>query len=602
LFRLKLIFISLTLINIIPFIISSNPKREFRGAWIATIKNIDWPSSPGLPVEVQKIEMNELFNSLHQAGINAVLFQVRTESDALYQSQIEPWSYWLTGDQAKPPDPLYDPLQYAIQLARQRGMEFHAWFNPFRVKADTAGYVPDSTHISFRFPEWIIQTGKYKFLNPGIPEVREYVKKVIMDIVKRYEIDGIHFDDYFYPYSGVTNQDVEAYKIHSKDFQNIEDWRRDNVNIFVRDIYNSIKQIKPNVKFGISPFGIWKDGIPPGITGFSAYHQIYCDAVYWLQEKIVDYIAPQIYWRIGGNQDYYNLSNWWIQQSNKRHVYIGHALYKMDRKNDVWGSKDITNQIELNQLNQEIEGSIFFRASDIKNNLNGITDSLQQKYYKTPALIPQMGWIDSTSPPLFPFNLRALPSDNGTFLIWNNPDFKKAEDKVKYNVVYRFVADSMIDIGNGETVSAVLPASQSFFVDTTGIPGFGYTYLVIALDRLHNESEISNTATAKYSQLEIYSEFANENRLFDLDSVIIKNRTRIRFSLAEKEIVNLSLFNHNGEKIFNLLNEELKPGIYGVLLDYDKLHVGKYYYKFTTPSLSEMKSFFKSSIKRKNDF
>ena len=289
-----------------------NGKREFHGAWIATIKNIDWPSEPGLPVEEQKTELKVLFNSLHQVGINAVLFQIRTECDAFYPSEIEPWSYWITGKQGIPPEPLYDPLYYAIQLAKQRGMEFHAWLNPFRVKADTNNYVPDSTHISFGHPEWIVHTEKYKFLNPGIPDAREYVKQVVLDVVKRYDIDGIHFDDYFYPYSGVTDEDLETFTIYSRGFSNIDEWRRDNVNIFVSDIYNSIKQTKPYVKFGISPFGIWKDGVPEGIKGFSSYHTIYCDAVFWLREEIVDYIAPQIYWQIGGEQDYFKLSNWWV--------------------------------------------------------------------------------------------------------------------------------------------------------------------------------------------------------------------------------------------------------------------------------------------------
>ncbi|MCK5032751.1 MAG: family 10 glycosylhydrolase, partial [Calditrichia bacterium] len=459
-------------------------------------------------------------------------------------------------------------------------------------------YIPDSTHISFRFPEWIIQSEKYKFLNPGIPEVREYVKEVVLEVVKNYDIDGIHFDDYFYPYSGITNEDENTFKMYSRGFLNIEDWRRDNVNIFVRDMYNSIKQIKPYVKFGITPFGIWKDGVPDGISGFSSYHTIYCDAVYWLQEKIVDYIVPQIYWRIGGKQDYIKLAKWWTEQLNSRHVYVGHALYKMDREKDQWMASDISDQIRFNQQNQQIGGSIYFRSSDIKNNLNGIADSLEQKYYKYPALIPQMTWIDSISPLLFPFNLIALPSPNGTFLRWENPIFFDAADKVQYNVVYRFNSDSAIDVNNAHSVLSILPASQSFYVDTTGFPGLEYNYLVTALDRLHNEGEVSNTVTFKFSQLEIYNDLATENNLFHSDSIITDNKTRIKFSLVNQEIVNLSLFDQNGEKIYNLLNEELMPGTYGVLVILDKLHYSKYYYKLTTPTFSEMKTFIKGKFIR----
>jgi len=567
---------------------ASNPKHEFRGAWIATIKNIDWPSEAGLSVEQQKLELRSLFKSLHLAGINAVFFQIRTECDAFYASEIEPWSYWLTGDQAKPPYPFYDPLHYAIKLARERGMEFHTWFNPFRVKADTAGYVPDSTHISFRKPEWIIQSGKYKFLNPGIREAREYVNNVVLDVLQRYDVDGIHFDDYFYPYSGVTDEDIETFKIYNRGFENIENWRRDNVNIFVRDIYESIKQIKPYVKFGISPFGIWKDGVPDGITGFSAYHNIYCDAVYWLNEKIVDYIVPQVYWRIEGPQDYIILSSWWAEQSNNRNIYIGHALYKMDRKDDVWESTNIAEQINFNQKNNEISGSVFFRTKDIQNNLRGITDSLKSKYYNKPALIPKMTWIDSVPPLLYPFNLRAFPCIIGTFLIWENPIFSNTKDKIKYNVVYRFESDSVIDISSSKNILSVLSASQSLFVDTTGIPGMEYAYVVTALDRMYNESEVSNSAKVKFSQLEIIGKIATENKLYELDS----GNTSIKFSIIDKEILNLSLFNQNGEKVSNLLNEELQSGTYKILLNF-KLTSGKYFYKLTTQSFSDMKSFIK---------
>ncbi len=581
--------VAIILILLIVQIYPSN-KRDFRGAWIATVKNIDWPSEPGLSVDLQKLELKQLFNSLHQAGINAVLFQVRTESDALYQSQLEPWSYWLTGEQAKPPQPLYDPLEYAIKLARQRGMEIHAWFNPFRVKADTAGYEPDSSHISFQRPQWIIQSEKYKFLNPGIPEAREYVKEVVLEVVKNYDIDGIHFDDYFYPYGGMIDKDVETFKNHSREFSNIEDWRRDNVNIFVRDMYNSIKQSKPYVKFGISPFGIWKNGVPEGISGFSSYHQIYCDAVYWVQEKIVDYIVPQLYWQIGGKQDYIKLANWWTEQTKNRHVYIGHALYKMEREKDPWIADDITDQIRFNHQNNQINGSIYFRAKDIQNNLKSIADSMQQKDYKTPALIPKMAWIDSIPSPLFPFNLRAIPSANGTFIIWDNPKLISIENEIKYNVVYRFIKDSTISISDDKNILAILPSSQSSFIDTTGIPGTEYKYIVSLLDRSHNESELSNITYAKFSQLEILDNIVIANELFEFD---LKN-SRIKFSIIENEIVNLTLFNQNGDKIFNLLNEELEPGNYGLKLNLNKLQPNKYFYKITTPTFSDMQSFINS--------
>jgi uncharacterized lipoprotein YddW (UPF0748 family) len=574
---------------------SSNLKREFRGAWVATVKNIDWPSAPGLPAEIQKSELRQLFNSLHETGINAVIFQIRTECDALYPSQMEPWSYWISGKQGKPPDALYDPLYYAINLAKQRGMEFHAWINPFRVKTDSATYIPGSTYIWYSHPEWIIQSGKYKFLNPGIPEVRDYVKQVVLDVVKRYDINGIQFDDYFYPYSGITTEDIDTFTSYSRGFSSIDDWRRDNVNIFVREIYSGIKQLKPYVKFGISPFGIWKNDIPQGISGLSAFHSIYCDAVYWLQENIVDYIAPQIYWQIGGDQDYVKLSNWWVEKSSDRQLYIGQALYKMDRETDPWEAKDITEQINFNQNNENIKGSIFFRSTYLQNNLNGIADSLKYKYFNTPALIPKMTWIDSIPPPLFPFNLIALPSLKGMYLRWENPKFKDPTDQVKYNVVYKIESNLEIDMNDAQNILAILPASQSFFIDTTGRSGIEYTYLVTALDRLYNESEVSNTAGEKYSRLELINSKASANKLFDMESGSITNHTKIKFSLEKTEMVSLSLFNQNGEKILNLINEELNHGTYVVRLNYENLQTGQYHYKLTTALFSDMKSFVKNT-------
>lgn len=567
----------------------SQVKRELRGAWIATIKNIDWPSAPGLSAQEQKSELTKLFKSLHQAGINAVFFQIRTECDALYPSEIEPWSYWLTGKQSIPQKPFYDPLKFAIKLARKNGMEFHAWINPFRVKADTAGYQPDLLHVSFQRKDWVLQSGKYKFLNPGIPEVRGYVKQIVLDVVNRYDVDGIHFDDYFYPYSGITNQDSETFQNNNRGFENIADWRRDNVNIFIRDIYENIKKTKPYIKFGISPFGIWKDGEPQGIKGFSAYHKIYSDAVYWLQEKIVDYIVPQIYWKTGGDQDYRTLANWWAQQPCNRQLFIGHALYKMDKLIAGWKTKDITEQIDYNQKNQNINGSIFFRAKDIQQNLNFIADSLKQKYYKNPALVPRVTWIDSIAPPLFPFNLRAIPSAAGTFLMWENPEFENNEDKISYNVVYRFGKEKEIDITNGENVLSIISSNESFYIDTSGVPGVEYKYVVTGLDRLFNEGDISNTAAAKYSQLEIVSDIAHHFHLFEYDTL----KNNIKFSIAENDIVKISIFNQNGDKLYNLVNENLTIGLYNVKVNYSALKSGKYYFKITTPKFSEMKSFLK---------
>ncbi|MDE3058211.1 MAG: family 10 glycosylhydrolase, partial [Bacteroidota bacterium] len=279
----------------LPFIVSSlyaegsPPKREFRGVWIATVANIDWPLHKGEPPAVQQRELISILDNLKSSGINAVIFQVRPECDALYRSSIEPWSYWLTGEQGKPPEPVWDPLHFAIEQAHKRGMELHAWFNPYRAVRLASGkgsYPLAPNHVAVRHPDWILTFGALKLLNPGLPAVRTYVTNVILDVVRRYDVDGIHFDDYFYPYSPITNEDSLTFLRYSRGFTNLADWRRDNVNLLIKMIHDSISVIKPWVKFGISPFGIWRNKIADGgagTNGFEAYDKLYCDALEWLR-------------------------------------------------------------------------------------------------------------------------------------------------------------------------------------------------------------------------------------------------------------------------------------------------------------------------------
>ncbi|HEX9972655.1 MAG TPA: family 10 glycosylhydrolase, partial [bacterium] len=268
--------------------------------------NLDWPSSPSLNPDRQRSELVSTLDQLRAVGINAIFFQVRPECDAFYQSTYEPWSYFLTGKQGKAPSPFYDPLEFAISEAHKRGMELHAWFNPYRAIREIGSFQIDSTHVTVRHPDWAIQIGNFKFLNPGLPMVREHVTAVIIDVARRYDIDGIHFDDYFYPYppNNITNEDDQTFANYSRGFTGRGDWRRDNVNLFIEMVYDTIQAIKPYVKFGVSPFGIWKNGVPSGITGLDAYSAIYADAVTWFNKQIVDYVAPQLYWAFGGGQDY----------------------------------------------------------------------------------------------------------------------------------------------------------------------------------------------------------------------------------------------------------------------------------------------------------
>ena len=280
------------------------PPREFRGVWIATVGNIDWPSKPGLPVEQQKAEMLAMLNRAAQLNLNAVVLQVRPASDAIYESRIEPWSGYITGTMGKAPAPFYDPLEFAVREAHKRGLELHAWFNPYRAGVLGAKWSFSANHVSRTHPKMVHKYGKYLWLDPGDKEAQNYSLKVVMDVVDRYDIDGVHFDDYFYPYKEEDAQGREMDFPDDATWQKYQasggtmsrgDWRRDNINTFVHRLYNSIKAAKPWVKFGVAPFGIWQPGQPPQIKGFDAYNVLYCDSRKWLMDGWVDYCSPQLY-------------------------------------------------------------------------------------------------------------------------------------------------------------------------------------------------------------------------------------------------------------------------------------------------------------------
>lgn len=367
-------------ISAMPGAFSDSPKREFRGAWIATVTNIDWPSSSAQGVGVgalQQSQLTSLPDNLRAAGFNAVIFQVRTECDAFYASPFVPWSYWLTGTQGTPPSPFYDPLQFAVQVAHSRGMEIHAWFNPYRAVRPST-YVRAGNHVSNTHPEWLLNFPLIttKILDPGLPQVRDHVAKIVSDIVRRYDIDGIHADDYFYPYPdgsfvGITTEDSTTYRIYGGGDLDKGHWRRENVNKLLQQIHDSLQVIKPYVKFGMSPFGIWKSGTPAGISGLDAYNTIYCDAITWLNRKIVDYIAPQLYWSFGGSTDYGKLQQWWADSTNAngRHLYTGNATYRIGTT--FGGASELANQISFNRANPKVQGSIQFSAKWIPGNVGG---------------------------------------------------------------------------------------------------------------------------------------------------------------------------------------------------------------------------------------
>ncbi|PKL82069.1 MAG: hypothetical protein CVV24_11985, partial [Ignavibacteriae bacterium HGW-Ignavibacteriae-3] len=327
-------------------------EREFRGAWIASVANINWPSRKDLGSEEQKKEVESILDKLKSLHFNAVIFQARPQSDALYNSKLEPWSYYLTGKQGKAPDPYYDPLEFWIEEAHKRGMELHVWLNPYRAHHVSGGEVSDFSIVN-KHPDWVLKLKEgYWWLDPGKREVQEHSLNVVLDITRRYDVDGIHFDDYFYPYPSYNKDedfpDTASWKNYIKAGGKLSksDWRRGNVNTFIQNVYEGIKNIKPNVKFGLSPFGIWRPRSPESIEGFDQYENLYADAKLWINEGWVDYWSPQLYWKISTlPQSFPVLLGWWKDQNLKgRHYWPG---INIDRANTELNNVEVINQIMI---------------------------------------------------------------------------------------------------------------------------------------------------------------------------------------------------------------------------------------------------------------
>ena len=361
------------------------PAREFRAAWVATVFNLDWPSKAGLPASQQKAELLSIIEQASKLRLNAIILQVRPNGDALYKSRLEPWSVGLSGAGT---DPGYDPLAFAIAEAHRRGIEIHAWFNPFR--ATVSSRPVGRGHISSRQPGWLLRAGSTTILNPGKPEARGHVLRVIMDVVNRYDIDGVHLDDYFYPYP--PHHNVADGRTPAQ--------RRAVIDDFVQTLYQRVKRSKPYVRVGISPFGIWQPGFPENVeAGLNAYEELACDARKWIAKGWVDYLAPQLYWRCEGPQSFPALMRWWSGINPSRPVWPGIASVRIDSKEDP-GRKasEIGRQIGYSrQLARQSSGQLFWSWKSLGTNRGGIQRELG-KYYSSLALPPAMPWSGSQCP------------------------------------------------------------------------------------------------------------------------------------------------------------------------------------------------------------
>ena len=572
---------------------AQTPKREFRGAWIATVNNIDYPSNKNLTSAQQQAEFIKILDQHQQAGINAVMVQIRTNGDAFYPSELAPWSEYLTSKQGKAPEPFYDPMAFMVAECRKRGIEFHAWFNPYRAVPNINTAVLDAKHVAVKHPDWLLAYGNLRMLDPGKPEVIKHITEVVTEVANKYDIDGVHFDDYFYPYpsTGLTLNDSLTYAKNSRGILNKADWRRDNVNILVKTISDTLKTVKPWIKFGISPFGIWQNKTsaqPLGSAtgGLQSYSDIYCDSRLWLQKGWVDYIAPQIYWNIGlAVADFSILVPWWANNVFDRHLYIGHAAYRINATDVVaWqNSSQMPSQIRLARSTAKVQGSIFYNTNTLTKNLLGFRDSLITRLYKTPALMPQMLWKDNISPNS-PKNLTASLTNTGLQIKWEKPTVGASElEKIRGYVLYRFADNETVDIKNSSAIRSIIYKDTTAFLDTDiSRQAIRYTYVLTAFDRLHNESLASNTSFVAMVTGNEDNEVLSKAKLNQNVPNPFDDYTKIAYKLEKASHVSIKIFDITGFERGRLVDEYKSAGEYSYDFYNLNLETGVYFYTLQT--------------------
>lgn len=478
------------------------PKREFRAAWIATLSGIDWPSRAGLSVEQQQREYVRILDTLVACGMNAVIVQVRPKADAFYASKTEPWSQFLTG--TRDGDPGYDPLAFMLEQAHRRGLELHVWLNPFRVTTGEDLSVLSPRSVGRRHPEWLVRYVGRWYLDPGRYEVRSYLLSVVAEIVRGYDVDAIHMDDYFYPYpqGGQPFPDGKTYQRYGASlFDDVSQWRRDNVNRLIKGISDTIRALRPGVKFGISPFGIYRNASddPSGSAtrGLSNYDDLYADVALWVREGWIDYVLPQLYWENGHSAaDFGELLRWWGLHHGRSQLYIGHGAFNISPrgKNTVWRTaEEICRQVRMQRENPSAAGSAFYSARYLVGNAGGLTDSLKMRYYRHPALVPAMPWLDPRAP-LPPERVQVEKTPQGMRVSWQagrRESLGEADPpaQVRYYVVYRFSADQMVNINDASHIVArVWGDASGEYTDTSAPPG-QVVYVVTSVSAAGVENE-----------------------------------------------------------------------------------------------------------------
>lgn len=476
--------------------------REFRGVWVATVANIDWPSKPGLPTAQQRAEIDAILDRAQALKLNAIVLQVRPAADAMYPSSLEPWSEFLTGTQGLAPAPLYDPLREWIDGAHRRGLELHAWFNPYRARHQRAISPLAPSHLAKTDPEAVKTYGDLMWMDPGEEVAQRRTLAVVREVVRNYDLDGVHLDDYFYPYPiadrapSAANAAALTAPGAAPAAKNLEfpdgpawqrylatggklsraGWRRQNVDLLVEALYRTIREEKPAVRFGISPFGIGRpDRRPPGIAGFSQYDQLYADVELWVERGWMDYLTPQLYWpRAQKAQAFGVLLDYWAAQNpKKRHLWPGLYTSQVSAEPKPWEAAEITGQIDLLRTRPAATGHIHFSMVPLMKNSRGLNDALAAANYSSPALVPATPWLDAVPPPA---PVLTLSLSAGELLM--TPGIGEAA--AKFAVWLRY---------GGEWRFSVVPSAAPILA-LTADPKLGAPdrAVVTAVDRLGNES------------------------------------------------------------------------------------------------------------------
>lgn len=472
---------------------SAQSKREFRGAWIQCVNG----QFEGMPTKKMQETLSYQLDELQKDGCNVIIFQVRPECDALYESNIEPWSRFLTGTQGKAPSPYWDPLQWMITESHKRGMELHAWINPYRAKTKGTKALA-SNHIINQHPDWAFDYDGLKVLNPALKENRDFICSVVRDIVSRYDVDGLHIDDYFYPYpvAGLSIPDEDDFRRSSNGFSNKNDWRRYNVDLFIKQLSETIHQTKPWVKFGVSPFGIYRNkksaANGSNTNGLQNYDDLYADVLLWINNGWLDYCVPQIYWEIGNKAaDYDELIHWWNRNCTKRPLVIGEDVERTVKYPDPNNPQkhQLEAKMQLHHSLPYVKGTVLWYAKAAVDNVGNYGTLLRTNYWRNPALQPDMSFLGSKAPGKVK-SLKPVWVEDGYVLFWTAPKAKKdwQTTPTKY-VVYAFKDGEKVNVNNSSNIIAI--TSNTYFKLPYNDGKTKYTYVVTSLNRIHNESKVA---------------------------------------------------------------------------------------------------------------